>query len=313
MSIILDDSIFVGQQKANDAKYDNDGAGWTSVAQVNSILSVGVRYPGLFVYVVNKKYIYKDGIADLNLIEEVSASIIEKTSDITLNDGADGTSYYVEFDEISAVAISNDYNDLDNKPTPVDITNKVDKVEGERLINAPEIEKLAYQSGTNTGDETLASIQAKLVSTTNLTEGTNLYFTTARVLATLLSGVSFLTGGVITATDSILIAFGKLQNQISDNALTYTNFGTFISNASAKNVLVDADQFSIVDSVTGLASKFSWLKMKEYFATVFQTKTQLITTATTATNGSKYIASGTFIITDFTGVQGNWYEVIVRN
>lgn len=55
-------------------------------------------------------------------------------------------------------------------------------------------------------------------STTDaLPEGsTNLYFTTARVLATLLTGISFVTGGAITATDSILIAFGKIQKQISD-------------------------------------------------------------------------------------------------
>ena len=39
-----------------------------------------------------------------------------KTSDLT-NDGADGTSTYVETDELGATAFSNDYNDLDNLPT----------------------------------------------------------------------------------------------------------------------------------------------------------------------------------------------------
>lgn len=38
-----------------------------------------------------------------------------------------------------------------------DISNKVDKVTGERLINAAEITKLANQSGTNTGDQDLSS------------------------------------------------------------------------------------------------------------------------------------------------------------
>lgn len=45
-----------------------------------------------------------------------------KTSQL-VNDGSDGTSTYVEADELGAVATSNDYNDLNNKPTiPAPIT-----------------------------------------------------------------------------------------------------------------------------------------------------------------------------------------------
>lgn len=50
-----------------------------------------------------------------------------------------------------------------------------------------------------------------------LPEGSsNLYFSTARVLATVLTGISFVTGGAIVSTDSILVAFGKIQKQITD-------------------------------------------------------------------------------------------------
>ncbi len=53
-------------------------------------------------------------------------------------------------------------------------------------------------------------------STDAVPEGsTNLYFTTARVLATILSGLSLGTVSAVTATDSILAAFGKLQAQIN--------------------------------------------------------------------------------------------------
>lgn len=53
-------------------------------------------------------------------------------------------------------------------------------------------------------------------TTDDLTEGsTNLYFTTARVLATLLTGLSTSNAVAITALDSILVAAGKLQAQIS--------------------------------------------------------------------------------------------------
>jgi len=55
------------------------------------------------------------------------------------------------------------------------------------------------------------------VNTDALPEGSsNLYFQTARVLATLLTGISFVTGGAIVSTDSVLVAFGKLQKQITD-------------------------------------------------------------------------------------------------
>jgi len=55
-------------------------------------------------------------------------------------------------------------------------------------------------------------------TTTDLTEGSNLYFTTARVLATVLAGLSTATRAVITAADTVLSALGKLQAQITGNA-----------------------------------------------------------------------------------------------
>jgi len=56
-----------------------------------------------------------------------------------------------------------------------------------------------------------------LSTTDALPEGsTNLYFTIARVLASVLTGISFATGGAIVSTDSVLVAFGKIQKQIND-------------------------------------------------------------------------------------------------
>jgi hypothetical protein len=52
-------------------------------------------------------------------------------------------------------------------------------------------------------------------TTAQVTEATNLYFTGDRVRATLLTGLNLVGGGTIAATDSILQAFGKTQNQIS--------------------------------------------------------------------------------------------------
>lgn len=56
-----------------------------------------------------------------------------------------------------------------------------------------------------------------IASTNDVPEGgSNLYFTTARVLATALSGLSLVTGGTIISTDTVLQAFGKIQKQIND-------------------------------------------------------------------------------------------------
>lgn len=57
-------------------------------------------------------------------------------------------------------------------------------------------------------------------STTDLAEGSNLYFTASRVLATVLAGLSTATNAAITAADSVLSAFGKLQAQITANVTT---------------------------------------------------------------------------------------------
>jgi len=59
--------------------------------------------------------------------------------------------------------------------------------------------------------------QTSLLNTDSLTEGSvKLYFTEGRVRSTLLTGIALATNAVISATDSVLSAFGKLQKQITD-------------------------------------------------------------------------------------------------
>lgn len=54
------------------------------------------------------------------------------------------------------------------------------------------------------------------LATANVPEATNLYFTEPRVLASVLTGLSTVTNAAISAADSVLIACGKLQKQITD-------------------------------------------------------------------------------------------------
>jgi hypothetical protein len=70
-------------------------------------------------------------------------------------------------------------------------------------------------------------------STSDLSEGTNEYFTAARVRSVVLTGLSLATNAVISATDSVLVAFGKLQAQITANLSTLTSHTSDTSNPHA--------------------------------------------------------------------------------
>jgi hypothetical protein len=71
------------------------------------------------------------------------------------------------------------------------------------------------------------------LTTTDINEGTNQYFTTARVRAVVLTGLSLATNAVISATDTVLSAFGKLQAQITANLSTLTSHTSNTSNPHA--------------------------------------------------------------------------------
>jgi hypothetical protein len=61
--------------------------------------------------------------------------------------------------------------------------------------------------------------QEAAATTDDLSEGaSNLYFTSARVLATTLTGLSTGTSTPVSATDSVLVGIGKLQAQVNTNA-----------------------------------------------------------------------------------------------
>jgi len=60
------------------------------------------------------------------------------------------------------------------------------------------------------GDKTFQTLDTAAVP-----ENGAIYFTEPRVRATVLTGLNLSGGGTIAATDSVLTAFGKVQNQIS--------------------------------------------------------------------------------------------------
>jgi hypothetical protein len=112
--------------------------------------------------------------------------------------------------------------------------------------------KTAYESNPDTNAFTDAE-QAKLdgiaagatanANTDSLAEGSaNKYFTEARVRAAVLTGLSVLTGGSIAAADSLLVALGKLQKQITDLvAAVAAPFAPVITEATTARALSLAD------------------------------------------------------------------------
>lgn len=107
--------------------------------------------------------------------------------------------------------------------------------------------KTAYESNPDTNAFTDAE-QAKLdgiaagatanANTDSLAEGaTNKYFTEGRVRSTVLTGLSLLAGGAIAAADSVLVALGKLQKQISDAVTAISGKqDTLVSGTNLKTV-----------------------------------------------------------------------------
>jgi uncharacterized protein YkvS len=155
----------------------------------------------------------------------------------------------------------------------------------------------------NTGDETLETIQQKLVSTTNLSEGVNLYFTVARVLAAVLAGISFATNRAVVATDTVLQAIGFLQKQITDalaaialkaplesptftGVVTASKYNyTLGANASIGNATLGANGTVTISTTAATANSFVSLGRKSNAGTVGNDITY------TVTNGSLTITS----------------------
>lgn len=129
------------------------------------------------------------------------------------------------------------------------------------------------------GSVDLTAYETKVVAESKYLQIVN---ASATVLATVLSGISFLTGGAIVSTDSVLVAFGKIQKQINDfgtalglkqDALTDINFGTFTTSVADKNTQSDTDVLAYVDVTTGKWVKQTFSKLVDYLKGFFVDKT----------------------------------------
>jgi len=146
---------------------------------------------------------------------------------------------------------------------------------------------------------------AVVLDTDDINEGTtNQYFTATRVRDLLLTGLSTATNAIISATDSVLVAFGKLQAQITANLSTLTSH---ISNVS--------NPHSVTKSQVGLGNVDNTSDANKPISTATQTalngKENTITAGTTA---QYYRGDKTFQTLDKTAVGlGNVANVDTTN
>jgi len=139
-------------------------------------------------------------------------------------------------------------------------------------------------------------------NTDALPEGTsNLYFTTARVLSTFINGVSFLIGTPIVSTDSILVALGKLQKQISDNLIAIgLKQNTLTNPLTGKGSELDPNTYALQDG-TILYHSVKWFTPTSTVSTSGTTVTSVGTQFTSAMVGAKLTINGEWrIITAYT-------------
>ena len=82
-------------------------------------------------------------------------------------------------------------------------------------------------------------------TTDQITEGTTLFFTFTRVRNTIMTGISFATSTAVVAADSVLIAIGKLQAQVTNRVSltgdeTIAGVKTFSSDVLVPDEVYDA-------------------------------------------------------------------------
>jgi hypothetical protein len=233
----------------------------------NSVNGYGFYGAGFFQFSLSELVLFYDSDNNNDPVE----SIPTKTSDL-INDGADGTSTYVEANELGAVAFSNDYNDLDNLPTNTGSTNlgytasptngtvtsdtgtnaTIPLANGTNagLLSPTEKTKISNISGTNTGDETTASIQTKRPLKTiegQSLEGTgNIDLTKSDVGLANVDNTSDLSKPISTATQTALAAKLETVNTndivnhaVTNNKLAQMNANTYKGRSSGNGTPQD--------------------------------------------------------------------------
>ncbi|MDB5030542.1 hypothetical protein [Mucilaginibacter sp.] len=169
------------------------------------------------------------GSADTTLQNNINSEAATRAAaDVTLQTNINGKQNIWGFtpENIASKNIANGYAGLDSSTKipssllPSYVDDVLEVANFATLQGTGETGKIYITLDTNKEYRWSGSTYIQLVaspgSTDAVPEGSiNLYFTTARILATVLSGISFLTGTPVVSTDTVLAAMGKLQAQLN--------------------------------------------------------------------------------------------------
>jgi hypothetical protein len=180
---------------------------------------------------------YSEGVTKRTNLVNIGQRVLEANSTTNL---AEGTNLYFTNTRVytkvkaSLLAGSNTSITFDDALQTITIASQGNVQSVNTKTGAVVLTTTDISEGTNlyyTQARFNSAFTAK--STSDLSEGTNEYFTAARVRAVVLTGISLVTNAVISATDSVLVAFGKLQAQITANLSTLTSHTSNTSNPHA--------------------------------------------------------------------------------
>ena len=136
------------------------------------------------------------------------------------------------------------------------VDNKVDKVAGKQLstedFTTTEKSKLSSIATGATKNDTDTNLKNRANHTGTQTSSTISDFSSA-VKSTVLSGLSTATNGLITTSDTILSALGKIQKQISDNLSilsTVATSGSYNDLINKPTIPTDTNQLTKTDVYT---------------------------------------------------------------
>ena len=199
-----------------------------------------------------------------------------KTSDLT-NDGSDGTSTYVEADDLATVATSGSYNDLSNKPTIGNATLTIQQ-------NGTTVQTFtANATSGKTANITVPTKTSDLTNDSNFVSNTD--YATAATGGVIKVGEGLeITNGVLSATG------GGVADAVEwDNVLNKPTFST-VATSGSYNDLTDKPTIPTVNNAT-LTIQRNSTNVGTFTANASSNKTINITVPTTAADVSALPAS----------------------
>lgn len=199
-----------------------------------------------------------------------------KTSDLT-NDGSDGTSTYVEADDLATVATSGSYTDLSDKPTIGNATLTIQK-------NGTNVQTFTANATSNkTANITVPTKTSDLTNDSNFVSNTDYATASTGGVVKVGSGLE-ITNGVLSATGG-----GTADAVEWDNVLNKPTFST-VATSGSYNDLTDKPTIPTVNNAT-LTIQRNSTNVGTFTANASSNKTINITVPTTAADVSALPAS----------------------